>query len=330
MTETLLSAEQICVEFRVGSEYVRAVDGVSLDVSQGETLGIVGESGSGKSSFARAVMGLTQLADGRLLYNGADPVQLSKRKRRDVQADYQMVFQDSSASLNPRRRIIDSVVEPLVVHKRLTRNERVAKALELLKRVGLSEEHSSRYPHELSGGQRQRVNIARALILDPKLVVCDESVASLDVALQSQVLNLLSALRRDRQVSYVFITHDLAVAGHMSDRIAVMYLGRLMELAPADTLIAHPRHPYTAALLSAQPTPVPGRSRIAKQIVLEGELPSPINPPSGCRFRTRCPFAQQRCADEVPEWRTVGVNHQIACHFAEELDLLRGRGAEVA
>lgn len=192
--------------------------------------------------------------------------------------------------------------------------------MEILKRVGLSEVHALRYPHELSGGQRQRVNIARALVLDPDLLVCDESVASLDVALQAQVLNLLRSLQRDLGLAYIFITHDLGVAGYLADRIAVMYLGRLVELGPAERVRTTPRHPYTAALLSAQPLPIPVRDRTRQRIVLEGELPSPIDPPSGCVFRTRCPFAKQRCADEVPEWRTLDTGHQVACHFAEDLE----------
>ncbi|MDQ6525073.1 ABC transporter ATP-binding protein [Nocardioides sp. LHD-245] len=310
----LLAARDLRVDFRVGGERLRAVDGITLDVARRETLGLVGESGSGKSTFGRAVMGLVPLSGGLLTYDGVDPSDLGRRERRQLQARYQMVFQDSSATLNPRRTVLDSVIEPLVVHGRLSSRQRQARAVELLERVGLSEAHGRRYPHQLSGGQRQRVSIARALVLDPELLVCDESVASLDVALQAQVLNLLSALQRELGLSFVFITHDLGVAGHMSDRLAVMYLGSLVEIGPAGAVTCDPRHPYTAALLSAQPEPVVG-GRSRERIVLTGELPSPTDPPSGCRFRTRCPMAQDRCAEQAPEWREVAPGHRVACHF---------------
>lgn len=325
-TTALLSAEDVRVEFGASGERVRAVDGVSLEVHPGETLGIVGESGSGKSSLARAAMGLVPLAGGVIRYQDATPAALGVRKRRELQARYQMVFQDSSASLNPRRRVLNSVIEPTVVHKRLSRSQRAERAIELMKRVGLLEAHAMRFPHELSGGQRQRVNIARALVLEPELLVCDESVASLDVALQAQVLNLLTSLQRDFGLSYMFITHDLGVAAHLSDRTAVMYLGKVLELGPTEAVIGNPRHPYTAALLSAQPLPVPSSAPARDRIVLAGELPSPINPPSGCRFRTRCPFAQSRCADEVPAWREIDAGHRVACHFAEEIAFQGVRG----
>lgn len=311
----LLAAHDLRVDFRVAREHLRAVDGVSLEIARQETLGLVGESGSGKSTFGRAVMGLVPLTGGALTYNGVDPTRLGRRDRARLQAQYQMVFQDASASLNPRRTVMASIIEPLVVHGRLEPRQRQERAIELLERVGLSEAHGRRYPHQLSGGQRQRVNIARALILEPKLLVCDESVASLDVALQAQVLNLLTSLQQDLGLSYVFITHDLGVAGHMADRLAVMYLGALMEVGPASSVTGDPRHPYTAALLSAQPEPVVGERRSRTRIVLNGELPSPTNPPSGCRFRTRCPMAQPRCAEEAPQWREVAPGHRVACHF---------------
>lgn len=320
----LLTADDIHVEFHVGGERLRAVDGVTLEIARKETVGLVGESGSGKSTFGRAVMGLVPLSAGVLAYDGVDPRSMKRRERKALQAHYQMVFQDSSASLNPRQTVLNSIIEPLVVYRRLSPPQRRRRAVELLERVGLSESYGSRYPHQLSGGQRQRVNIARALILDPKLLVCDESVASLDVALQAQVLNLLSSLQRDFGLSYVFITHDLGVARHMSDRLAVMYLGAIVEIGPADAVAGRPQHPYTAALLSAQPEPVVG-GRQGPRIVLEGELPSPTDPPSGCRFRTRCPMAQARCAEEVPELREVLAGHRVACHF--DFD---GRWDEVA
>jgi peptide/nickel transport system ATP-binding protein/oligopeptide transport system ATP-binding protein len=320
----LMVVEDLVVHFRLrgrGSASVRAVDGVSLTVDAGRTLGVIGESGSGKSTLGRGMLQLVPATGGRVVFRGVEPAALSGRERRELQARYQMIFQDPLASLDPRMKVLNSVTEPLVVHGVLSKADRTARALELLERVGLTAAQAQRFPHELSGGQRQRVNIARALTLQPDLLVCDESVAALDVALQAEILNLFVELQRDLGVSYVFITHDLSVAAHIADRIGVMYLGRLMELGPADAVVSAPLHPYTEALLSAQPLPVPRYGQTVDRILLEGDIPSPVDPPSGCRFRTRCPYARQRCADEVPKWRELTPGHAVACHFSEELSL---------
>ena len=320
----LLEAQDLHIHFtlrRRSAGSVRAVDGVNLTVDAGRTLGLIGESGSGKSTLGRGLLQLVPITSGRVVFRGVEPATLSRRERRALQARYQMVFQDPLASLDPRMKVLSSVTEPLVVQKRMPKAEREMTAMQLLERVGLTASHGQRFPHELSGGQRQRVNIARALTLDPDLLVCDESVAALDVALQAEILNLFVDLQRDLGVSYVFITHDLSVAAHVADRIGVMYLGRLMELGPAEAVVSSPLHPYTEALLSAQPLPVPRYGKPVDRIVLEGDIPSPVNPPSGCRFRTRCPYAQQQCVDEIPAWRELAPGHAVACHFSEQLHL---------
>lgn len=322
--QPLLEIVDLLVHFksrRGRSGSVRAVDGVNLTVEAGRTLGLIGESGSGKSTLGRGMLQLVPATGGRVIFRGVEPASLPARQRRELQAHYQMVFQDPLASLNPRMKVLSTVTEPLVVQGEINRDERRRRALGLLERVGLTAAQGERYPHELSGGQRQRVNIARALTLQPDLLVLDESVAALDVALQAEILNLLVDLQRDLGVSYVFITHDLSVAAHVADRIGVMYLGRLMELGPADAVVSRPLHPYTEALLSAQPLPVPRYGQPVDRIVLQGDIPSPVDPPSGCRFRTRCPYAQQLCADEVPEWRELAPGHATACHFSEDLEL---------
>jgi oligopeptide/dipeptide ABC transporter ATP-binding protein len=320
----LLDVDDVRIYFKLrgrGAGSVRAVDGVSLTVDAGRTLGLIGESGSGKSTLGRGMLQLVPLTSGRVVFRGVEPAGLSSRERRVLQARYQMVFQDPLASLDPRMKVLNSVAEPLVVQRTLPRAVRDGRAVQLLERVGLTAAHAERFPHELSGGQRQRVNIARALTLEPDLLVLDESVAALDVALQAEILNLLVELQRDLGVAYVFITHDLSVAAHVADRIGVMYLGRLMELGPSDAVVTQPLHPYTEALLSAQPLPMPRYGRTVDRIVLEGDIPSPVNPPSGCRFRTRCRYVQQRCVDEVPAWRELAPGHAVACHFSEDLHL---------
>lgn len=274
---------------------VRAVDGVSLAVAQGESLGLVGESGCGKSTLARCILGLEPLAGGRVAFQSRD---VADWPEKDLRRQMQMIFQDPYSSLNPRMRVGDIVAEPLVIHAVANRSERRKQTLELLRLVGLSEDMAGRYPHQLSGGQRQRVAVARALALKPQLVVCDEPVSALDVSIQAQVLLLLQDLRERLGLTYLFISHDLAVVGQVCDRIAVMYLGRVVEIAPAQTLIADPRHPYTRALLSAVPVPDPAGER--RREMLKGEPPSPFNPPSGCPFHPRCPQAMPRCAREFP------------------------------
>lgn len=302
-------------------EHVRAVDGVSLQVHQGETLGLIGESGSGKSTLGRALLDLAPIHDGSIKVEGVDLRSIERRQRRRARTKVQMVFQDPTASLDPRMTIGASVEEPLRVQRRGDRTERRNKALAALDRVGLSPEHAARYPHELSGGQKQRANIARALILEPSLLVCDESVSALDVSMQAEILQLLQSLQDDLGLAYLFITHDLGVVSNVADRVAVMYLGHLMEVAPVDSLVEQPLHPYTEALVSAQPSLRPGSG---ERIVLVGDVPSPIDPPQGCRFHTRCPYAQERCAQEVPPWRELQPSHFVACHYADSLSL---RGA---
>ncbi|TQM09014.1 ABC transporter ATP-binding protein [Pseudonocardia kunmingensis] len=317
----LLDVEDLYVSYatRRRDERVKAVDGVSFAVHEGETLGLIGESGSGKSTLGRALMRLVRPTAGTARLRGTDLVTLRGRAGREMSAHLQMVFQDPHAALDPRMRVLASIEEPLAIRRTGDRERRRARALELLDLVGLSRELGARYPHELSGGQKQRVNIARALVLDPALVVCDEAVSALDVALQAEILELLATLQSELGLAYLFITHDLSVVANIADRVAVMYLGRLMELGPVEQLVTRPRHPYTEALVSAQPRV--GGDDGRERIVLQGDIPSPVHPPSGCRFRTRCRYATQRCAEEVPAWRELGPGHRVACHHADVLAL---------
>ncbi len=318
---SIVEANDLRVHFSTsgGAETVKAVDGVSFSVTRGETFGVIGESGSGKSTLGRAVVCLLKPTAGGIKLDATDPYALSGTAFRRNRRDFQIVFQDPNAALNPRMRIRDSVREPLDILGEGTRAERNARAVAVLDRVGLRAEFAERYPHELSGGQKQRVNIARVLTLRPKLVVCDEVVAALDVSIQADMLNLFADLQREFGLTYLFITHDLGVVSHISDRIAVMYLGKFMELGASDDIAERPLHPYTEALLSAEPTPLPSHLRTAERIVLQGEIPSPISPPSGCRFRTRCPFAQDLCASTEPEWRELEPGRFVACHFAGQV-----------
>jgi peptide/nickel transport system ATP-binding protein/oligopeptide transport system ATP-binding protein len=300
---------------------VRAVDGVDLAVRQGEIMGIVGESGCGKSTLSRALVGLARPCAGEIRFDGRDILRLAGAEARRVRRDIQIIFQDPVASLNPRLRIRDIVLEGRRIQGLADRGTDEAVLDDILLKVGLGTELASRYPHELSGGQRQRVGIARTLVLNPRLVVADEPVSALDVSIQSQVLNLLVDLRRELGLTYIFIAHNLAVVGYIADRIAVMYLGRIVELLDAATIHLTARHPYTVALLSAVPDvsarrPRPGRVRLA------GDLPSPLNPPSGCRFRTRCPVARPLCAQQEPALTARGGAHPVACHFPGALELM--------
>jgi peptide/nickel transport system ATP-binding protein/oligopeptide transport system ATP-binding protein len=296
---------------------VKAVDGVNFDVRRGETFGIIGESGSGKTTIGRALVFLLKPTAGAILHNGIDPQELPRKAFQSHRRDYQIIFQDPNAALNPRMTIVSSVLEPLDLARAGTRAERMACAQEAMDRVGLPKEIGERYPHQLSGGQKQRVIIARALTLRPTLIVCDEVVAALDMSIRGDVLNLFAELQRDLGLTYVFITHDLSVVSHISDRIAVMYLGRFVELGPTEDVSGRPLHPYTQALLSAEPLPLPSTMRSDHRIILQGEIPSPIDPPSGCRFRTRCPYAQPVCAEQAPGWRELAADHWVACHFAD-------------
>jgi oligopeptide transport system ATP-binding protein len=298
---------------------VKAVDGVTFDIYRGETLGLVGESGSGKSTTGRVILQLDKATEGSVTFEGQDLSTLASEAMRKLRPQMQMVFQDPHASLNPRMTVGSIISEPLREHDQGEEDEREDKVNELLGLVGLAPRHANRYPHEFSGGQRQRIGIARAIALNPDFIVCDEPIAALDVSIQAQVVNLMENLQDLLSLTYLFISHDLSMVRHIADRVAVMYLGRIMELASTSRLYNHPQHPYTRALLSAVPVPDPKLEAVRRRVILEGDIPSPANPPPGCPFNTRCPMAQALCSEQIPEWRQIQSGHWVACHFAEEI-----------
>ena len=332
MTDPILSVRDLSVTFDIRprgawpwtpSLKLQAVSQMSFDLAPGECLGVVGESGSGKSTLARAIVGTVPSSDGRIDFEGADLASMTDRQRRVHRRDVQMIFQDPLAALNPRMTVGEIIAEPIVTHEPgVSRADRKSRVQEMMKRVGLLPNLINRYPHEFSGGQCQRIGIARALILRPKLLICDEPVSALDVSVQAQVVNLLKELQRDMGLSMIFIAHDLSVVKHISDRIVVMYLGREMEVASAEIITTRPEHPYTQALISSVPIPDPVLERKRPRVALDGELPSPISPPSGCVFRTRCPKAQPSCAQALPPMIQTAPGHRVACPYHEAEDVL--------
>ena len=327
MPKILLEATNIVKHFPIkGGVFlkeiasVKAVDGVSLTIDEGETVGLVGESGCGKTTFGRAILRLEEPTSGDIYFEGENILSYDKNKMQALREKMQIIFQDPFSSLNPRKTVSHIIGEPLLVHGVRSRKRRDERVLELLRVVGLRKEHMRRYPHQFSGGQRQRIGVARALALNPKLIVCDEAVSALDVSIQAQVINLLKDLQNEFGLTYLFISHDLSVVEHVSDRVAVMYLGKIVEFAPSKVLYKKPLHPYTQALLSAVPVPDPSHQADAR-IILKGDVPSPIDPPPGCSFHPRCLFAKDICRHRAPEFREIQNKHFVACFFAGQLEL---------
>ena len=322
--EVLIEIQNLKKYFEVKSsrlfgekKYVQAVDDVSFSIHKGETFGLVGESGCGKSTTGRTIIRLYEITSGKIIFKGNDITKLSNSAMQEYRKLMQMIFQDPYASLNSRMTVGDIIREPLDIHNSGSKAERVEIIHSLLDAVGLNHDHAARYPHEFSGGQRQRIGIARALAVKPEFIICDEPISALDVSIQAQVVNMLEDLQEERGLTYLFIAHDLSMVRHISDRIGVMYLGKMAELAESDELYTHPVHPYTKALLSAIPIPDPDKSKESHRILLQGDVPSPINPPSGCRFRTRCNYATEKCAEAEPVFKEVSPGHFAACHLLD-------------
>jgi peptide/nickel transport system ATP-binding protein/oligopeptide transport system ATP-binding protein len=301
--------------FKIGDRNLKAVDGLNLEIYPGETVGLVGESGCGKSTAGRTILRMYDATEGEILFEGKNILKMSSKEMNSIRKQMQMIFQDPYASLNPRMTIKDIIAEPLDIHGLASGSKRVERVKELLKLVGLSPEHMDRFPHEFSGGQRQRIGIARALAINPKFIVCDEPISSLDVSIQAQIVNLLKELQDKIGLTYLFIAHDLSMVKYISDRVLVMYLGKMVEFSDSENLYKTPMHPYTQALLAAVPIPNPDEGRKKDKIVLEGEVPSPLNPPSGCVFRTRCPKAMPICSQKAPEWKEIKPGHCVSCHL---------------
>lgn len=329
MSDKLLQVEHLKQYFPAGGmgknrKFVKAVDDVSFFVNKGETLGLVGESGCGKTTTGRSILRLYEPTGGKITFDGNVILDVENKVKVDMlpyRQKMQMVFQDPYASLDPRMTVGDIVGEAIDIHKLATnKKERHDMIISMLEKVGLNSEHANRYPHEFSGGQRQRVGIARALAVNPQFIVCDEPISALDVSIQAQVVNMFEELQEQMGLTYLFIAHDLSVVKHISDRIGVMYLGKMVELADSYELVARSLHPYTKSLISAIPIADPIKARASKRIVLQGDVPSPLNPPTGCRFRTRCPYADECCAQKEPEWREVEKGHYVACHHVEKIN----------
>ncbi|UZW15318.1 ABC transporter ATP-binding protein [Clostridium pasteurianum] len=326
MMETMLEVKNLNKYFtkKVGffggkEQVVKAVDNVNLKIKKGETLGLVGESGCGKTTTGRTIARIYDPTAGNIIFRGQDIAKLSQKEIKPIRKCMQMIFQDPYASLNPRMTISEIIRTPLDVHNLYTKEERKEKVKELLNIVGFNSEHGNRYPHELSGGQRQRVGIARALAVEPEFIICDEPISALDVSIQAQIINTLEDLKNTLNLTYLFIAHDLSMVKHISDNIGVMYLGNIVETAESDELYKNPVHPYTQTLLSAIPLPDPRKAKERKRIMLEGEVPSPINPPTGCKFHTRCKYAEKVCSEIAPELKDCGNNHRVACHLINKI-----------
>ena len=321
MADNILEVKHLKKYFKTGRGMLHAVDDINFSLERGKTLGLVGESGCGKSTTGRVILRLLEPTDGEIIFEGKDISKLSKKEMRHMRKDMQIIFQDPFSSLDPKKTVSQIIAEPIIENKILKGKEKIEeRVLELMETVGLAERYINTYPHELDGGRRQRIGIARALAVNPEFIVCDEPVSALDVSIQAQVINMFDELQDKLGLTYLFIAHDLLVVRHISDRIAVMYLGKMVELASAEEIYNHPLHPYSQSLLSSVPEPDPKKARANQRIVLSGDIPSPLNAPSGCPFRTRCRFAAAKCAESMPDFKEVSKGHFVACHRTAEIN----------